>query len=190
MIGFLLINRPIFLVVVSDLKWIEMQNWKMSPGKFIHDKTRPNCLLKMVLVACTISVQKSISCVLSIHHFTYFYCTSQYKVQHIVLLFLYEFFNFQFCDFLVNMGVDDKKLFFIIFRAKALWHCLTSCQFDLILDVWTSSKIWRLYIWTCEMLSLFPSIIISSKLNFGLSTCLIQSGSYNTLSILILLKCL
>ena len=115
----------------------------------------PNCLLKMVLVACTISVQKSISCVLSIHHFTYFYCTSQYKVQHIVLLFLYEFFNFQFCDFLVNMGVDDKKLFFIIFSAKALWHCLTSCQFDLILDVWTSSKIWRLYIWTCEMLSLF-----------------------------------
>ena len=108
-IGFLLINRPIFLVVVSDLKWIEMQNWKMSPGKFIHDKTRPNCLLKMVLVACTISVQKSISCVLSIHHFTYFYCTSQYKVQHIVLLFLYEFFNFQFCDFLVNMGVDDKN---------------------------------------------------------------------------------
>lgn len=167
-----------------------MQNWKMSPGKFIHDKTRPNCLLKMVLVACTISVQKSISCVLSIHHFTYFYYTSQYKVQHIVLLFLYEFFNFQFCDFLVNMGVDDKKLFFIIFSAKALWHCLTSCQFDLILDVWTSSKIWRLYIWTCEMLSLFPSIIISSKLNFGLSTCLIQSGSYNTLSILTLLKCL
>ena len=48
-------------MVISDLKWIEMQIERarsMSPGKFTHDKTRPNCFLKLVLAACPISVQK------------------------------------------------------------------------------------------------------------------------------------
>ena len=69
----------------------------MSPGKFTRDKTRPNCFLKLVLVACPISVQKKHL----LYFFGYtvsliFYCISQYKVQYIVMVFLYGILSFNF----------------------------------------------------------------------------------------------
>jgi hypothetical protein len=63
-----------FFLVVSDLKWIEMQIERarsMSPGKFNLDKNRPHCFLKTVLVPCFISAaEKRNWHIRLIHNFT------------------------------------------------------------------------------------------------------------------------
>lgn len=109
-----------------------------------------------------------------------FYCIGQYKVQYIVMVFLYGILSFNFV--ISQLMWEMMKIALIICNANAPWHCLKlksdpldNLDFELALR-------YDGYIWVSDMLSWFPSTITSSKLNFGLTICLKQLGQFITLS--------